>query len=390
MYIKQFSAFTASNMPLIRRSHRIQEKKVNTPTSSKNNNEITNNSESKVKENKKCVGCLQSFAPIRRYSYTVWIACDQCDKWWHSECACVSEDNISELGRHNIDYTCIFCVIKGSPWIRIPSEDSYTETTTATLDVQSDTTIQEQSTSTCDFNSDKNILVVDNTENPQQLKSSKRIKEVLNKHPQLTEVNYYYSLPRGGIALHLGSSEEARKLENNWPGPVFGAEEKVHRPKGQTPGTVGFLKNISINTSKAELEQFLTYKACRVVALRRLLHRHSGKPMPVWKVDFEANKDLERALHITYPFKLNGKKAFCEASRKYKVVRCFSCQRYGHIANNCTYPSKCENCGSTSHTVDKCQSPKSCANCSAGHSSSSRQCPEYQKLLQSYRKNIIL
>ncbi|MES9880031.1 MAG: hypothetical protein ABW185_04035 [Sedimenticola sp.] len=289
-------------------------------------------------------------------------------------------------------------MLRGSPWIQINTQDLNCDRSnldisgvagSADKDTVSKTTefIVQASSDQCGSDS---ILVVDNTSNPKDLKSSKVIQQTIKEFPQLEEVQFCYSLPRGGIALHFDSAEEAREVEKNWPGPVFGEDESVHKPKGSTPKTVGYLKNISLKTSKTELEQFLHNQGCRVLTLRRLLHRHSGRPMPVWRIEFEENSDLDKAVKSIYPFKLNGKTAFCEVSRSYKVVRCYSCQRFGHIARNCTYHSRCENCGSSDHGGEQCQSEKKCANCAGNHCSFSRNCPEYQSVLRNIRKQRII
>jgi len=61
------------------------------------------------------------------------------------------------------------------------------------------------------------------------------------------------------------------------------------------------------------------------------------------------------------------------------VVRCYKCQKYGHIAVNCRKETPtCPVC-SGPHSFAECQTKddKTCANCGGAHSASFRDCPRY-------------
>ena len=60
------------------------------------------------------------------------------------------------------------------------------------------------------------------------------------------EIDFTYSLPRGGIALHCSSEKEASEILDSWSEKVFANQEKTHRPKETVPSNVGYLKNIDI------------------------------------------------------------------------------------------------------------------------------------------------
>ena len=236
-----------------------------------------------------------------------------------------------------------------------------------------------------------NIIVVDNIKEAHQWKSSKTIKDQLDTFPELKSIDFAYSLPRGGIALHCKSDNEADEILEKWPRKVFSEAEKPHRPKEESLCHTGFLKNIDIRVKDSQLRDFLNNKHCKVLEVKKIFHRNSGRPMPIRKVTFATNSDLLTALRVDYPFKLNGKEAFCEEEKRHKVIRCFSCHRFNHIAANCIYKSKCENCGSEEHTFSgECTSPSTCGNCGGHHRSSSKNCPKYIEIVQKFRKNHIL
>ena len=47
-------------------------------------------------------------------------------------------------------------------------------------------------------------------------------------------------LVKGGVALQFASKEKARETLSEWPTSVFGKEESIHPPRGESGKTVGF------------------------------------------------------------------------------------------------------------------------------------------------------
>ena len=61
-------------------------------------------------------------------------------------------------------------------------------------------------------------------------------------------------------------------------------------------------------------------------------------------------------------------------------IRCFKCQRYGHVASECHGAIRCVRCGDH-HSFDECptkESPK-CCHCQGNHSAAYGGCPEYKR-----------
>lgn len=297
------------------------------------------------------------------------------------------------------------CVVKGSPWIQENSSDLHKRTKYNKDSLPIDSTNINNITLTHEVNpkaktidspSDKvkectnNILIVDNIDNTNQFKSSIQIQNELEKHPEIPNVKFGYSLPRGGIALHFESDEEALDTIKNWPSEVFSKKEAIHRPKEKNSNTVGFVKNISLKVNEHQVQSYLQDKGCLIDYTQRLYHRHSGRPMPVLKIIFTDNTSLLKATSLLLPFTLNGKRSFCEESRRLSSVRCYKCQTFGHIYRHCDKPKVCENCSSPDHLIQDCHSNSVCVNCQGNHTSSSNKCPEYIKIIQKLRSNSII
>lgn len=66
-----------------------------------------------------------------------------------------------------------------------------------------------------------------------------------------------------------------------------------------------------------------------------------------------------------------------------RPVRCFKCQRFGHVMRTCESKDKCPRC-SGEHSFDKCPSKDNrskalCANCGGAHSAAYAGCPSYRE-----------
>ena len=414
-------------MPIIRRSNRIQAKNTSQKIKQEDRKAheivtkpIKSKTVVKSESPKLCSGCNDTHPPIRRYNVVQWVQCENCDSWWHAECVCINPEDILKLDLYEIPYTCVLCVLQGSPWIVENNKINVTVTPVkdkiSKLNRESD--IKQKSNTDRDNSKEQkptpsksctenkhqvsgrpvqqgsetvsnsnNIVVVDNIEEAHQFKSSKSIRDNLSRHPELQEVEFAYSLPKGGVALHFKSEEKANNILENWPGSVFSQSEKPHRIRGKGSVQIGFVKNIDLKLTDNQLKSFLESSGCKVKEVSKVFHRHSGKPMPIRKVTFESESDLEEAIRLEFPYKINGKQAFCEKEKQFKVVRCFSCHRYNHIAANCPYKNTCENCGSEEHIYTECQKQSRCKNCGGNHKSSSNSCPEYLAIIQRIRKN---
>ena len=58
-------------------------------------------------------------------------------------------------------------------------------------------------------------------------------------------------------------------------------------------------------------------------------------------------------------------------------LRCFKCQKFGHVRDRCPGEEACGTCAQAAHE-GPCQNPACCVNCGAAHASSSRNCPTWK------------
>ena len=378
-------------MPEIKRSKRIKNKKSKDPSEKTTvtlNNQHTPSPRRSNKNSQTCIACHQTHAPIRRYKVNEWIQCDQCDSWWHAECACMPVEDILHLTLYDIEYTCALCILKGSPWIlenhKLTNIAVKTEPEVTTI--PQDTCISQKCPESVS-EKEECIVIVDNIQSPKKFRSSIDIRKETKKFSD-TQPKFSYSLPKGGVALEFENKEQAETVIGSWSGEAFGTRSQCHKPRGKKETLVGFLKNLPNFVKTIEIEK--TYSQLYTVrSVRRLLYRSSQKPMPVVRIEFDSAEELELAKTLQINYSINGKPAFLESERSLKIVRCFNCHRIGHIARACVYETRCGNCAKTDHTDSECTYQRNCPNCDGDHHASSKNCPVYQSLLQLHRNKVL-
>ena len=81
----------------------------------------------------------------------------------------------------------------------------------------------------------------------------------------------------------------------------------------------------------------------------------------------------------------------CRVADYFDAVRCFRCQRYGHVAKHCTHmQDTCGHCGDAGHRFPSCmkrKDPPVCTTCKirgaeSNHNVNDRRCPTRQKALR--------
>ena len=421
-------------MPHIRRSNRIQSKnskqksdnsknepsinstvvEVETESETEQETHLTQNQsprnspKAEERETGICLGCNQKKPPIKRYEKIEWIQCDVCCNWWHIECASIDKKSAKLIEKHQIQYPCALCVINNAPWIKIVPVNNNTGKINQDNQIligsdkiaieenfgcegeqkRESQTKHIQALSQNQLASDKQCIIVDKIDT-KSFRSPKQIQKAI-KDKGIEGVEYSYSLVKGGVALQFASKEKARETLSEWPTSVFGKEESIHPLRGESGKTVGFLKNIDPRLSEEEVKLVLKQSGCDIIGVKRCYHRISSRRMPVVKIFHQYNKDLIKSTNADISHTFKGRKAFIEPQRSNRVIRCYQCMRFGHIASCCWFDPKCENCGQSSHCREECKNDTKCANCQGNHSASSSKCPMYLEKLKTLTKQNIM
>lgn len=226
---------------------------------------------------------------------------------------------------------------------------SHFETIQSTSETQSENSFLSPRS---EFSPDQ-VIIVDNIKNPKEFRSSIQIQEKIKGFEQFQEVQLAYSLPQGGIVLHFRSSVAAEKALENWPECVFNDKEVPHRTSSKKESTVNYMKNVDTSLSEFQIGEILSSIGIKYCSIKRLHYRYGRHPMPVVQLVHASVEDKLAALQMVIPITFQNRNAFLE-SKKFKVIRCFNCQRFGHIARTCIYSQRCECCGRTDHLGEVC------------------------------------
>jgi len=382
-----------------------------------------------------CFICLNEDLPTVRSTRNVkkenWICCDCCKRWFHANCGGLTPSQYNKTDKGNIWLKCIVCCLQQLLLVDgevSNSDDNFTTRVfeaaqkrsknkgslnrlstsvsvlstgnspdhselqhthkddkvqvTGTVDVTChsiiDASIPEELTEnkevsvSCTSDVD-NILVIDSIANAEEFSSSRRIlKEVHNFFPEI-KVNFAYSLANGGVAIHTSSKSDRDLLLEQLPSEAFSGGKR-HPPKARS-STAVFIKGVDTSVDVSCVIDRLKQKGIDIVESRRFVNRYTGKPTQVVKV-YCSKQSVD--LLLDTKLVINEKVCKIERESPVRVIRCFNCQRLGHLSKHCTNERRCEICAESHGDKDKCSGLVHCVNCRGNHRASSSQCPVYR------------
>ena len=335
-----------------------------------------------------------------------WIKCDCCNKWCHSVCCGLLRKEHTKLAKDTQFFKCVICCLRAVPEVgrkqclellentKLIHSDLHTSSCsnidspstavvsspfTEVFGSESSTISASQNTI---HNTSDNILIIDNINNPAEFSSSKRILDEINQFCPEVQVEFAYSLAKGGVAIHTVDKSGRDILLNKLPSESFGGGVK-HFPKDKSCETV-FIKGVCTSVLTHEFTRKIQGYGVETIEVRRLVNRHSGKPLQVIKVKCSV-KHISRLLSCQIVIK--NRRCITEKQHSVRVVRCYNCQSFGHLARFCPNQRRCEFCAG-SHIHDHCTNEVCCANCNNKHPASSPHCSVYISRHEKYTNNI--
>ena len=131
------------------------------------------------------------------------------------------------------------------------------------------------------------------------------------------------------------------------------------------------------------LTEQLKEEGISIIDITRLTRRYTGRPTQVAKIrctEVSAKQLLDTKVVV------KNKVCTVEKQRPVRVVRCYNCQRLGHLAIHCNNIRRCEICSELHAAHEKCTGNVVCGNCLGNHPSSSSICPVYQERYENLAK----
>ena len=182
---------------------------------------------------------------------------------------------------------------------------------------------------------------------------------------------------QGGISVKCHTAAQARKLKNiTQLGPWIVTTEYA-QSETQSKGVItGIATNFDEDEIKAACKKF------GVIDVKRLTRKYQGCIVKCLSVCLTFNTPkLPSVLTIGY-------EKFQVKPYIPHVIRCYNCQRLGHIASNCRSKTRCVHCGGF-HSFESCSQnnePK-CSRCGGSHSAAYAGCETFklEKKIQGIR-----
>ena len=201
-------------------------------------------------------------------------------------------------------------------------------------------------------NHNKFIVIIDDINDPDKFKSSPVIKSEINRCKPSLSFFHCYSLPAGGIAIHCRSKEDLTLALSEWPVTAFNNSPNLHLhlPSRNTANNTVFVKSVKTNIPEEVLSSDISNSLHSKCSVIRLYNNRTKLPLPIIKITFEDHCVTQNCL-------LNGVYILgvhftCLPKRFCKIVRCYDCQQFGHIAKACLNPPRCVQCGKWHYSND--------------------------------------
>ena len=145
----------------------------------------------------------------------------------------------------------------------------------------------------------------------------------------------------------------------------------------QPVGPKGVIYNVPLDLKAAEIQAYLK---TQVKFVKRFQYKPVGELelLDSTTVLLHFLSDLPSEVRIGYLiFKI----------RPYvpKPLRCFKCNRFGHVANHCKGKKRCSKCGEQCSWTVCPSTTLNCPNCHGKHTANDRSCPRYKEEEQVFK-----
>ena len=197
------------------------------------------------------------------------------------------------------------------------------------------------------------IRIIDNIPKNVLPKSSEdiknRIKATSTKH---IKTDFLYTLPRGGIAIHLHSEEDIENLEKNIGKIYVGSSCTIPLAKQDK-------SRITWNRKYQEAITNYISRSASNIKVQRFFSSANLHPLPIICITCDKQLAIK---YIQEGIDLFGKTQQCETYKK-PIIRCYNCQKFNHIAKHCRGQQCCHNCGQQHQKIQTCKNLPYCVNC---------------------------
>ena len=206
------------------------------------------------------------------------------------------------------------------------------------------------------------------------------IRKEFNKHFPETALKAAISTATGSVRLEFNSKESRDKVLTDWKETMFGGNKGIKAPSLKP--TIGIIKGINTDESIEDIREEIeaAYPDTSVDFFKRDM-----KITGTIKLIFKDHESYKKAVDDGGIIICGIKYLIEQFVFKPRVIRCFTCQAYGHISKNCrAKQAVCGKCCKVGHESKDCEAPLTkgpiCIHCKGPHFTGSKVCDEFKRV----------
>ena len=197
-----------------------------------------------------------------------------------------------------------------------------------------------------------------------------------------------FNTTRRNVHLEFVPKEEADEVFEKWKPEFLGDSTKIRRALStEKPNPAVIIKKVPLDVTDEMIHSCLGTQFTDAKATR-FIKRDSTKLGTV-EIVLKSETDHGKALHQGFFIDSIYYKTTLFVQNGIQIVKCFKCQKFGHISAKCQSAEKCGHC-SENHLFRDCPNKNQeskCANCNLKHPANYIQCDVYIKQLQTVMKS---
>ena len=210
--------------------------------------------------------------------------------------------------------------------------------------------------------------------------SSSDIRKEFNKYFPDTALKAAIPTATGSVRLEFDSKTSRDEIISSWKDTMFGGNKGIKSPSLKP--SIGIIKEVNTSASIEDITEEIqaVYPGTTVDFFRRNM-RITGTV----KLIFKNNETYMKAINDGGIRICNIKYLMEQFVFKPRVIRCFTCQTYGHISKNCRAKQAiCGKCCMVGHESKDCTNTSIkaavCYHCKGPHSTGSKDCSEFKRI----------
>ena len=228
----------------------------------------------------------------------------------------------------------------------------------------------------------KKTVVINKDIDRNLVSQSSTIRSTFNKIFKNVPVNSAFTSKGGSIFIELQDQKSANEVIQKWQARFFA-------PTNTTEGTSCklltdlnksvIIKNVPLDMEDCELTESLQQSFPEAKATRFI--KRNGFKLKVIKIDFKNAVDQESCLKCGINIENLHLAAEVYKPRQ-RIIQCFNCLKFGHVAKLCKQENPTCSLCAESHSPDDCHKQhKKCANCQSDkHYATSTDCETYKRI----------